>query len=118
MSYTSVPHLSTEHQDWLKAIDFYDNELDILEKRLAEVATKNTGIDAMKGVEHFQNQFIIQRNTIDELRHNINEHVHKTMLDAKDHGGRGRGGGDLRRGGGGDHPAGRQHRSGGGLGAR
>ena len=88
MSYTSVPHLSTEHQDWLKAIDFYDNELDILEKRLTEVATKNTGIDAMKGVEHFQNQFIIQRNTIDELRHNINEHVHKTMVDAKDHGGR------------------------------
>lgn len=88
MSYTAVPHLVTEHQDWLKSIDFYDNELDILENRLAEVAVKNTGIDAMKGVEHFQNQFIIQRNTIDELRHNINEHARKVMLDVKDHVGR------------------------------
>ena len=88
MSYTAVPHLVAEHQDWLKALDFYDNELDILENRLTEVAIKNTGIDAMKGVEHFQNQFIIQRNSIDELRHNINEHAHKAMLDIKDHVGR------------------------------
>jgi hypothetical protein len=88
MSYTAVPLLVAEHQDWLKAIDFYDNELDILENRLAEVAQKNTGLDAMIGVEHFQNQFIIQRNTIDELRHNINEHAHKVMLDVKEHVGR------------------------------
>jgi hypothetical protein len=88
MSYTAVPYLVAEHQDWLKALDFYDNELDILENRLTEVAIKNTGIDAMKGVEHFQNQFIIQRNSIDELRHNINEHAHKAMLDLKDHVGR------------------------------
>ena len=83
MSYTAVPHLVAEHQDWLKALDFYDNELDILENRLTEVAQKNTGLDAMKGVEHFQNQFIIQRNSIDELRHNMNEHAHKAMLDIK-----------------------------------
>jgi hypothetical protein len=88
MSYTSVPHLITEHEEWLIATDFYDNELDNLEERLAEVAGKNSSIDAMKAVEHFQNQFIIQRNTIDELRHSINEHVDKSILDAKDHVGR------------------------------
>jgi histone deacetylase complex regulatory component SIN3 len=88
MSYTAVPHLITEHEEWLIAADFYDNELDNLEESLAEVAGKNSSSDAMKSVEHFQNQFIIQRNTIDELRHSINEHVHKTLLDAKDHVGR------------------------------
>lgn len=85
MSYTSVTNLSTEHQEWLKAIEFYDKELDFLEERLTEVATKNTGIDVLKAVEHFQNQFIIQRNTADELRHNINEHVQRTMRTTSNH---------------------------------
>lgn len=87
MSYLTVSHCGTEHQEWLKAIDFYDNEIDILEKRLTEIARKNTSQEAMAGVEHFQNQFIVQRNNIDELRHNINEHAHKTMLDAQQHAG-------------------------------
>lgn len=71
MSYTSVSHLTNEHNDWLRALDFYDTEIDTMENRLTEVATKNDNQDAMKGVEHFQNQFIIQRNNIDELQHNI-----------------------------------------------
>lgn len=87
MSYTTVAHCGTDHQQWLKAIDFYDNELDILEDRLAEVATKNNGQEAMKGVEHFQNQFIIQRNTIDELRHYIHEHEDNVLKDVKAHAG-------------------------------
>jgi phosphoglycerate-specific signal transduction histidine kinase len=88
MSYTTVAHCGTDHQEWLKAIDFYDNELDILEERLTEVVKKNNSEDALKGVEHFQNQFIIQRNTIDELRHNINEHAHKVATDVQSHAGR------------------------------
>ena len=87
MSYTTVAHCGTEHQEWLNAIDFYDNELDILENRLAEVAKKNSSEDAMKGVEHFQNQFIIQRNTIDELRHYIHEHEGKVSRDVQLHAG-------------------------------
>lgn len=87
MSYTTVAHCGTDHQEWLKAIDFYDNELDILEDRLAEVAKKNSSEDAMKGVEHFQNQFIIQRNTIDELRHFIHEHEGKVSRDVQLHAG-------------------------------
>jgi hypothetical protein len=87
MSYTTVAHCGTDHQEWLKAIDFYDNELDILETRLAEVASKNNGEEVMKGVEHFQNQFIIQRNTIDEIRHNIHEHEHTVVSDVQAHAG-------------------------------
>jgi hypothetical protein len=87
MSYLTVSHCGTEHQEWLKAIDIYDNEIDILENRLTVIARKNTSREAMAGVEHFQNQFIVQRNNIDELRHNINEHAHKTMLEAQRHAG-------------------------------
>ena len=75
MSYTTVAHCGTDHQEWLKAIDFYDNELDILEERLTEVVKKNNSEDALKGVEHFQNQF-------------INEHAHKVATDVQSHAGR------------------------------
>ncbi len=66
-----------ENQDWLKRLDFYKEELTILKERLEEVTSKNTQPDFLKLVEHFQNQFIIQRNHIDELAHQIkaNEHT-------------------------------------------
>jgi len=60
-----------ENQDWLKRLDFYKEELNILKERLQEVTSKNTNTDFLKSVEHFQNQFIIQRNHIDELAHQI-----------------------------------------------
>ena len=71
MSCTSVTHLTNEHNDWLRALDFYDSEIATMEQHLTEVATKNSDQDALKGVEHFQNQFIIQRNNVDELQHKI-----------------------------------------------
>ena len=80
MSYLTISHSSTEHQEWLHSLDFYDSELDILEKWLAEIAKKNNKTEVLTGVEHFQNQFIIQRNNIDILSHHINEHMHKNML--------------------------------------
>ena len=73
MSYTTTAHLGHDHLEWLKSIEFYEDEFDILEKRLAEIVSKNNGAEAMAGVEHFQNQFVIQRNNLDELKHSINE---------------------------------------------
>lgn len=60
-----------ENQDWLKRLDFYKEELNILSERLDEVTSKNNQAEFLKNVEHFQNQFIIQRNHIDELAHQI-----------------------------------------------
>lgn len=75
MSYENLTRVSAEHNEWLKGLDFYRDDISILEKRLLEVASANTGSEVGRGVEHFQNQFIIQRNTIDELRHGIREHM-------------------------------------------
>lgn len=88
MSYTNASNLGVQHTEWVKTLDFYKSELSILENRLTEVAGKNSGADAMAGVEHFQNQFIIQRNNIDELKHAVNEHSHLTAEDAKHHAGK------------------------------
>jgi predicted nuclease with TOPRIM domain len=60
-----------ENQDWLKRLDFYKEEIAILRERLEEVTAKNNAPDFLKQVEHFQNQFIIQRNHIDELAHQV-----------------------------------------------
>jgi hypothetical protein len=60
-----------ENQDWLKRLDFYKEELLIVNERLGELTRKNNDSNFLKEVEHFQNQFVIQRNSIDELGHNI-----------------------------------------------
>ena len=88
MNYTSVSHCGNDHQEWIKAIDFYEDDLDLLEGRLVEIVKKNNVHDAMAGVEHFQNQFIVQRNNIDELKHEVNLYVEKLGKDAQQHGGR------------------------------
>lgn len=88
MNYISVSHCGTDHHDWIKAMDFYEDDLDLLENRLVEIVKKNNTSDAMAGVEHFQNQFIVQRNNIDELRHSINEHDSKVAGEAREHAGR------------------------------
>ena len=88
MSYTNAMDIGVQHSEWLKILDFYEKELNILEKRLEEVAAKNTSFDARAGVEHFQNQFIIQRNNIDELKHIVNAHSHNAFEDVKQHAGK------------------------------
>lgn len=61
----------SENQNWLKSLEFYKEEISILNKRLQEVTGKNNAPDFLKEVEHYQNQFIVQRNNIDELAHSI-----------------------------------------------
>lgn len=88
MNYTTVSHCGNDHLVWTKSMDFYDQDIDTLESRLVEIVKKNNVQEAMAGVEHFQNQFIIQRNNIDEIRHNINVHTGKVARDAQAHGGK------------------------------
>lgn len=88
MTYTNVSHCGTDHSHWLKDLDFYDEEMDTLEKRLLEIASKNNGHEVMAGVEHFQNQFIVQRNNIDQLQHDIHAHDKTVAIEAQEHAGK------------------------------
>ena len=76
MSFTNIAQVNTEHTEWIKGLEFYKDEIHILENRLIEIASKNSTFEARQGMEHFQNQFVVQRNNIDELRHKIKEHMH------------------------------------------
>ena len=62
-----------EHREWLNKIDFYYDDLKIMRHRLEEVAARNTNKSLMAQVEHFQNQFVIQRNELDEMKHAIHQ---------------------------------------------
>jgi hypothetical protein len=88
MSYTNASHLGHGQQEWLGALEFYETDLGILEKRLAEVNDKNTASVSRAEVEHYQNQFIIQRNNIIELRQRINKHQHEVVHEVQQHVGR------------------------------
>lgn len=61
-----------ENKEWMNNLLFYTDEIKIMQGRLAEVASKNTSKEVLAQVEHFQNQLLIQRETIDTLRHEIN----------------------------------------------
>ena len=65
--------LHLEHEIWSKEFLFYQDELIILNKYLVEVATKNTSKEVLGEVEHFQNQFIRQKEVLDELKHDIRQ---------------------------------------------
>jgi len=66
--------LHAEHKEWLNKLSFYKDDLTVMQSRLGEVAAKNTLQEALVMVEHFQNQFKIQYEQIDILKHEINQH--------------------------------------------
>lgn len=75
MKEINIKHISNLHSDALRGLDFYKQEISILKKRLEEIASDNTGREVAESIEHFQNQFLIQINNIDDLKHRINENI-------------------------------------------
>jgi len=75
MKEINIKHISNLHSDALRSLDFYKQEIGILIKRLEEIAADNTGKEVAENIEHFQNQFLIQSNNIDNLKHRINENI-------------------------------------------
>ncbi|MEI6583190.1 MAG: hypothetical protein WCO43_06320 [Chitinophagia bacterium] len=88
MSYTAATHLTNKPRELQHLLDFYFQEIQFLEKLLSEVVNKNTSQEALSEAEHFQNQFLIQRKNIDELRNRILQNHHLATDEAKIHAGR------------------------------
>lgn len=81
MKKTSIKHLTFAHQTCLRGLEFYEIELRFLQERLEEIAGDNTGHEVSEQVEHFQNQLIIHRDQIDQLKHLI--HVNLDQVAAQ-----------------------------------
>ena len=65
----------TQHEEnieWSNQLAFYKDETKIMERRLGEIVSKNTSKDILGRAEQFQNRLIINKNTMDILKHKIN----------------------------------------------
>ncbi len=66
--------LETEHLTWLKHLSFYKDQLHVMESEMIDFVKSKPPKNLMPQVEQFQNQFIRQREVIDELRHKVKAH--------------------------------------------
>jgi hypothetical protein len=87
MEPTSIKNVSRNHEEWKSALEFFKDELQVFKHRLLEVASKNTAKETMQQVEHFQNQFLVQGENIDILRHDINAHLNRMAKETLLHAG-------------------------------
>lgn len=70
----TIDQLHEEHQTWLNKLLFYKDELSIMDKRISEIAQKNTSKEVLAKVDYFNNQFIIQKEQMDIIKHDIKSH--------------------------------------------
>lgn len=90
MSTTTAPkkhidELHFEHKVWVNNMKFYLDEILIFENRLAELVQKNTKTEVTAQIEHFQNQFIRQKEVAEQLISKCNDHEKFLTNQAKDH---------------------------------
>ena len=70
---TSIYSQHQEHSQWLNILSFYADDILIMQKRIEEIARKNNAKEVNLKIEHFQNQLIIQKNNMDEIKHTIKQ---------------------------------------------
>jgi hypothetical protein len=83
MNTTNIRHWQSNHNDWLRALNFYKGEIKILNDRLVEIAGKYTSKEVATQVERFQNQFILHRNNEEKLEHDIRHNLEQIARDAE-----------------------------------
>ena len=66
-----VKDLSFDHELWDNEMKFYRNELEIFEHRLEQDVVRLTDREALRQLEHFQNQFIRQNEVLDILNKRV-----------------------------------------------
>jgi uncharacterized protein (DUF342 family) len=60
-----------DHPAWIAKLKSYKNEIGVLERRLSELASRCQKPNEFARVEHFQNQFIVQKSNVNDILHNI-----------------------------------------------
>ena len=67
----SIRSLHMEYQLWTRELIFYKEEIRIFEDHLTAILKRNNKNGVPAQVEHFQNQFILQKEVIDHLKHDL-----------------------------------------------
>lgn len=69
-----VENLHFEHTLWRNELSFFQDEVKIYEKYLEKLVNAIDDRDVLAQLEHFQNQFIRQKEVLDQLQHDIKVH--------------------------------------------
>lgn len=80
-----IDELHFEHQVWTNNMKFYLDEILIFENRLGELVQRNSKTEVTAQIEHFQNQFIRQREVAEQLISKCGDHEKFLTNQAKDH---------------------------------
>jgi hypothetical protein len=64
--------LHLEYQLWIAELNFDIELIKVFENHLTNIVSHNTSKRMLPLIEQFQNQFIRQREVIDELKHDLN----------------------------------------------
>jgi|SRR6476620_5142907 len=67
----SITQLHLEYQRWINELIFYKEEINLFENYLVKIVRTNKSNEVAVGIEHFQNQFILQKEIIDYLKHDL-----------------------------------------------
>ena len=70
-STASIEQFQVELQTWKRELSSTKEEIKSFERELAGLASHSHNRDIFPHIEHFQNNFIRQKEVIDELRHDI-----------------------------------------------
>ena len=68
----SIRSLHLEYRLWINELNFYKEEIKIFERQLEQLLNKNPVDEVCPRVEQFQNKFILQKEIIDHLKHDLN----------------------------------------------
>jgi hypothetical protein len=78
-------NISSEKSAWLRGIEFYQDEIIIMRKRLQEISTNNTAREVKRKIEQFQNQFDVHEEQLRKLRIAVKNHAAHIVDDFTDH---------------------------------
>ncbi|HKP31146.1 MAG TPA: hypothetical protein VJT83_00380, partial [Chitinophagaceae bacterium] len=70
-STASIEQFQDELSTWKRELSSSKEEIKSFEKELAGLASHSHNRDIFPHIEHFQNNFIRQKEVIDELRHDL-----------------------------------------------
>lgn len=82
--YNSNMHF--EHVQWKGELDFWNDELKSFNNRLSELVTRWTDKDVLAKLEHYQNEFILHGDVIEDIEEIIDKHeINISKHSNKDH---------------------------------
>ena len=68
----SIRSLHMEYQLWMRELIFYKEEIKIFEHHLEMLLERNNNREFLAEAEHYLYQFILEKEVIDHLKHDLN----------------------------------------------